>query len=183
VVTIRERRPADDAAIGSLNELAFGGLYESRLAGELRAEGRAAIELVAEESNGVIGHILFNRLDVTLDGRIVRALALAPMSVRPELQRQGVGSALVRRGIVLARERNWQAAIVLGHRQYYPRFGFSAALAGKLRAPFKGPTFMALELERDSLAGLSGQVRYPAAFGLAGQSRLPPSHEACATPR
>jgi putative acetyltransferase len=97
----------------------------------------------------------------------VRTLALAPMAVQPHRQRHGIGSALVRAGLQRARERGWQAVIVLGHHDYYPRFGFSAALAQPLEAPFSGASFMALELDPGALQGSAGRVVYPPPFGIA----------------
>src|SRR5215813_12794631 len=85
---IRERLPADDAAIRGLNDAAFGGFYESRLVQDLREAGLAAVELVADEANAIVGHIMLSALSVTVDdGHAVRALALAPMCVRPDRQR------------------------------------------------------------------------------------------------
>ncbi len=163
---IRGHKPGDDEAIGHLNDLAFAGRYESRLVSDLRAAGLAAIELVAVEQSLIVGHILFSALSVTTDEAPIRALALAPMCVRPDRQRDGIGSALVRLGLDRARERYWQAVIVLGHPEYYPRFGFSAELARTLKAPFSGNAFMALELAPGVLQGRTGHVVYPAAFGV-----------------
>src|SRR5437867_480827 len=114
-VVIRERTPADDAAIRRLNDSAFGGSAESQIIDELRAAGLAAIELVACDRILITGHILFSALAVTLDGKPVRALSLAPMSVRPDRQHHGIGSALVPAGLDRARQRGWQAVIVVGH--------------------------------------------------------------------
>jgi putative acetyltransferase len=165
-VVIRERQPADDAEIRRLNDAAFGGPYEATLIEDLRSAGLAVVELVACDDPDITGHILFSRLDVTMDGKAVRALALAPVAVLPARQRGGIGGALVREGLARARRLDWQAVILLGHPEYYPRFGFSPALAGKLQAPFSGEAFMALELETGVLAGEKGRVVYPAAFGL-----------------
>jgi putative acetyltransferase len=98
-------------------------------------------------------------------GRTVRAAALAPVSVAPSFQKSGVGSALVRAGNARCAELGLEAIVVLGHEHYYPKFGFSAALAESLDAPFKGPHFMALELKPGALDG-GGAVRYAKAFGL-----------------
>lgn len=163
---IRGRRAADDAAIRRLNDDAFGGHYESRLVEDLRAAGLDAVELVAIENDDLVGHILFSVLATTIGRQTVPTLALAPMAVRPDRQRQGIGSALVRAGLDRARDRDWRAVIVLGHKGYYPRFGFSAALARPLRAPFSGDAFMALELAPGALQGEAGRVTYPPAFGL-----------------
>jgi putative acetyltransferase len=162
---IRERQPADDEAIRRLNDAAFGGTYESQLVTDLRAEGLAAIELVSVDGTDVIGHILMSTLDVSVGGKPVRALALAPMSVQPGGQRQGIGSALVRDALGRAHQQGWQAVIVLGHPGFYPRFGFSAALARPLVSPFSGDAFMALELMPGALQGGAGRIVYPSAFG------------------
>jgi putative acetyltransferase len=165
-MVIRARQPADDNLIRTLNEAAFVGTYEMTLIAGLRSSGHAVIELVATGDVEIAGHILFSRLEVTLDDRAVRALALAPVAVLPEHQRQGIGGALISEGLAQAGREGWQAVIVLGHPEYYPRFGFSATLARKLQAPFSGDAFMALELAPGALAGDSGRVVYPAAFGL-----------------
>jgi putative acetyltransferase len=164
-MVIRERTSADDNAIRHLNDKAFGGTEESKLIEDLRAAGLAAVELVAVDPL-VDGHILFGALDVAVDSKSVRALALAPMAVQPHRQRRGIGSALVRAGLRRARESGWQAVIVLGHQNYYPRFGFSAALAQSLKAPFSGASFMALELESGALRSGEGRVLYPPPFGI-----------------
>ena len=162
---IRERTPTDDDAIQCLNDLAFGGTYESRLIKDLRAAGLVAVELAAVDPM-VEGHILFSVLDVTIDDLPVRALALAPMAVQPHRQRHGIGTALVQTGLVQAREQGWSAVVVLGHRDYYPRFGFSAVHARTLDAPFSGDSFMAIELEAGAVQGRAGRVIYPPAFGV-----------------
>jgi len=166
VVILRPRQPSDDDAIQRLNDAAFGGPDESRLIAALRDGGLAAIELVAAQGEAVVG-LLLSKLAVTLGGRGLRALALAPMAVAPDRQRQGIGSALVRDGLQAAREGGWQAVIVLGHPDFYSRFGFSAGKAALLEAPFRGSAFMALELETGVLAG-RGRVVYPPPFGLGG---------------
>jgi putative acetyltransferase len=166
-MVIRARQPADDGAIRRLNDEAFGGTYESTLIAALRSAGLAVVELVAVE-NAIVGHILLSRLELTLDERPVRSLALAPMSVTPARQNTGIGSDVVRRGLDRAREAGWEAVIVLGHPTYYPRFGFSAALARHLAAPFAGDAFMALALRAGALDGDAGRVTYPPAFGTLG---------------
>src|SRR6185437_16799632 len=103
VVILRARQPSDDDAIQRLNDAAFGGPDESRLIAALRDGGLAAIELVAAQGEAVVG-LLLSKLAVTLGGRGLRALALAPMAVAPDRQRQGIGSALVRAGLQAARE-------------------------------------------------------------------------------
>lgn len=165
-VVIREREPADDEAIRRLNDLVFGGPFEGKLIDELREAFIDAVELVAVEDDTIIGHILFSALTTMVDDDAVPTLSLAPMCVHPDHQRSGIGSALVEVGLELARRREWQAVVVLGHPDYYPRFGFSAELASGLDSPFEGESFMALELVPGALDGDDGLVVYPAAFGL-----------------
>jgi putative acetyltransferase len=156
--------PDDIEAIAALNRAAFGGEEEVRIIDRLRRDGLFALSLVERDDGAIVGHILFSKLDVTVDGRAVPAVALAPMAVEPTRQRAGIGSRLVRQALHMLKDRGWEAVIVLGHPDYYPRFGFSAALAAKLAAPFSGAAFMALELKPGALAGASGAVRYPRAF-------------------
>lgn len=165
-VVIRERESADDEAIRRLNDLVFGGPFEGKLIDELRDAFIDAVELVAVEDDTIVGHILFSALTTMVDDDAVPTLSLAPMCVHPDHQRSGIGSALVEVGLELARRREWQAVVVLGHPDYYPRFGFSAELASGLDSPFEGESFMALELVPGALDGDDGLVVYPAAFGL-----------------
>ncbi|WP_207480782.1 GNAT family N-acetyltransferase [Arenibaculum pallidiluteum] len=165
-MTISEESLAHHDAVAALNRAAFGGEHEAELVRRLRADGLVASSLVALEGGDVVGHILYSELAVTVDGTPVRAVSLAPMAVRPDRQRRGIGSRLVAESLPLLRARGWGAVVVLGHPGFYPRFGFSAALAAKLASPFTGPAFMALELSPGALAGRAGQVLYPPAFGI-----------------
>ncbi|CAD5297968.1 conserved hypothetical protein [Bosea sp. 62] len=163
---IRAANPADADAIAALNRAAFGGGDEVGIVERLHSDGLVAVELVAEQGGALIGHILLSWLPTMMDGRAVKALALAPMAVRLELQKQGIGGRLIMAALDEARAAGAEAVIVLGHPDYYPRFGFSAALARNLASPFSGEAFMALELVPEALAGQQGSVSYPAAFGL-----------------
>lgn len=165
---IRQETPSDIQAIARLNDQAFGGAYESALIDRLRAAGLIAVSLVAQDEDDVVGHILLSRLAVTADERRLNTLALAPMAVVPERQRQGIGTALVRASIDAARTAKADVIVVLGHPDFYPRFGFSAARAAKLAAPFSGDAFMALELTPGALGDGTGTVTYPPAFGIGG---------------
>jgi putative acetyltransferase len=164
-MTIREETEADFLGIAVLTRAAFGGDYEVLLIEELRRAGHVIISLVAIEQDSVVGHILFSELDVEVQGRSVKTAALAPVAVRPERQREGIGSKLVETGVQVLRDRDYEAVIVLGHPNYYPRFGFSA-ITESLVAPFHGKAFMGLELVPGSLSGRVGSVKYPEAFGV-----------------
>src|SRR5688572_30134033 len=163
---LEEAKPADTAAIAAVNRAAFGGEEEVGIIARLERDGLVALSLVARGYDGVEGHILFSVLDVSIDGRAVRALALAPMAVRPDRQRCGIGSALIREALQRLSGEGWETVFVLGHTAYYPRFGFSSVLAGKFASPFPMEAFMALELVPGALQGKSGRVTYPPAWGV-----------------
>jgi putative acetyltransferase len=167
---IRPEAPDDTVAVAALNREVFGGEDEPGLIERLRADRLVAVSLVAVEEASLVGHILFSDLAVELDGRPVRAVSLAPMCVRGDRQRQGVGSALVRAGLATVGDAGYVAVIVLGHPEFYPRFGFSADLAARLASPFPGRAFMALELVPGALDGTRGSVTYPPAFGIEAPS-------------
>jgi putative acetyltransferase len=164
-INIRPETAADHEAIRHVHRLAFGQDAEARLVDALRDGGYVRTSLVAEKDGQVVGHILFSDLPIITDAGTVPALALAPMAVLPGLQRQGIGSALVRRGLVECRQQGHQIVVVVGHPHFYPRFGFSSKLASALASPFGGgDSWMALELVPGALDGVRGRVQYPSPF-------------------
>jgi len=165
-IAIRPECDGDAAEVAIVVAQAFGRPDEAELVARLRADGDVLAAWVAVADDAIVGHILFSRLDIVTEDRVIAAAALAPMAVLPAWQRGGIGSALVRAGIDACRARNVPAVVVLGHEAYYPRFGFAPALARNLQAPFAGDAFMALELELGTLGIGAGTVRYARAFGL-----------------
>lgn len=163
-VQIRQETPADLDAIRIVNVEAFGRNDEAALVDRLRLEGRIVVSLIAEDRTVVVGHVLFSRIEIVNGDGVVPAVALAPMAVAAARQRQGIGTALVRAGLDACRALGERICIVVGHVDYYPRFGFSASLAAPLVSRYSGPACMAVELEPGSLDGLLGEIRYPAAF-------------------
>ncbi len=161
----RVETPADFAAVRIVNREAFGQPDEADLVERLRTDGEVVVSLVAERESAIVGHVLFSRLPIVVGEREIAGAALAPVAVLPRFQRQGIGSALVRSGLRHCAESGCEAVVVLGHPAYYPRFGFSTALAERLDAPFSGAAFMALELAPGALAD-GGAVRYAVAFGV-----------------
>ena len=135
--------------------------------GNLRAAGHALVSLVAELESGSVGHILFSRMWIkNRTSALVSAVALAPIAVLPEHQRRGIGGQLIRYGLEVLRGRGEKIVIVVGHPDYYPRFGFSTEKAQSIESPFPVEAFMALELNPGALAGVSGAGVYPAPFGI-----------------
>jgi putative acetyltransferase len=166
MIDIVDEIPVHHASISSLHRAAFGGACEAMLVDRLRLDELVVASLVALDDDELVGHILFSALKVDVDGRAVRAVALAPMAVQPARQKQGIGARLIAKGLAVVRERHCEAVIVLGHKGYYPRFGFSSLLGRKLASPFQSEAFMALELVPGALRGDAGKVTYPPAFGV-----------------
>jgi putative acetyltransferase len=162
---IRPERPDDLRSIYTVHETAFGTTTEATLVDRLRAEAAPVVSLVADEYGAILGHILFS--PVTLQGPAeLRLMGLAPMAVLPDHQRQGIGSALVLAGLDACRQLGCDALVVLGHAEYYPRFGFVPASHFGLRSEYDVPdeVFMALELRPGVLGGAGGTIRYHPAF-------------------
>ena len=137
---------------------AFGSAAEADLVDRLRADGDVAIALVAAEGGRIVGQILFSPLRAPF-----RALALAPVAVLPERQRQGIGSALIEAGLARATAAGWEGAFVLGEPAFYGRFGFEAGLAAGFQSPYGGPYLLARALA-GPLPARSGRIDHAAAF-------------------
>jgi putative acetyltransferase len=163
---IRDERAEDVGAIHRTNELAFGRPDEAELVDALRGNGAVTLSLVAEIGEEIAGHILFSPVEIVRDGDRETAVGLAPMAVLPSRQRLGIGSQLIREGIDRLRLAGHGAIVVLGHPEYYPRFGFTRASTFGLRCEFQCPdeAFMALELRQGALGSRPALVRYRPEF-------------------
>ncbi|MFL5295534.1 MAG: GNAT family N-acetyltransferase [Phenylobacterium sp.] len=160
---IRHANVGDHPAIDEVLRGAFGRGDEAELTVRLRTAQDSLFELVAVEEGVVVGHILMSRLWADREGLYA---ALAPLSVRPDRQRSGLGSALVRAGLDSARDFGCHGVLVLGDPAYYGRFGFSAEDARGVAGPFAGlPAFQALALEEFAFARPL-TTAYPDAFEL-----------------
>jgi putative acetyltransferase len=162
---IRAEKAGDRDAVYAVNVSAFETPSEAKLVDTLREQAQPVVSLVAEDNGEVIGHIMFS--PVSLSGYPnLKVMGLAPMAVAPRQQRRGIGSALVRAALDQCRQLGFAAVVVLGHPEYYPRFGFSTASQFGIDCEYDVPdeVFMALELEPDALSGKTGRVKYHAAF-------------------
>jgi putative acetyltransferase len=164
--TLRPEIAADHAEVRRVNELAFGRPAEADLVDAVRAAGAATLSLVAVHEGRVVGHILFSPVTVASPSGDFVAVGLAPMAVLPEVQKQGVGSLLVRAGLDNLRRAGHEIVVVLGHPEYYPRFGFGRSRAHGIRWEHKAPdeAFMVMELRPGALGGRGGVVRYRSEF-------------------
>jgi len=147
--------------------LAFGQPNEADLVDALRANAHPYISLVATVDDKVIGHIFFSPVTVESEEAAFTAMGLAPMAVLPTHQNQGVGSRLVREGLKECHRLGHDIVVVLGHPNFYPRFGFVPANSKGLRCEYDVPdeVFMVTELKPEALAGRQGLVKYHPAFG------------------
>lgn len=124
------------------------------------------LSLLGEINGAIVGHLMFTKLLIKNEEIEYEALGLAPVSVLPEHQNKGVGGKLIQEGLKIAKNLGFKSVIVLGHEKYYPRFGFYPSTKWGIKAPFDVPeeSFMALELEKGSLSGVTGTVVYPQEF-------------------
>ncbi len=163
---VRAERVGDAAAIKSLLTSAFEGNDEAHLVDALRNEDALLVSLVAELDGVVVGHLAFTRAHIMWSDAEQPVAALGPMAVSPKNQRQGIGGKLVEAGLEACRAGGERIIVVLGHSDYYPKFGFVPAAQHGLRCEFPAPpeAFMVLPFNGDALAGSDGLVRYHAAF-------------------
>jgi putative acetyltransferase len=168
MMKIRRERKVDYPAVHEIHELAFEGITEARLVTALRNSDDfiPELSLVAVKGRKVVGHILFSLVSIETQGGGIPALTLAPMAVAPEYQNQGIGSDLVRRGLQECLNHGHKIVLVIGHPDYYPRFGFEPAIRRGLTLSFSVPdeAFMVIELVRDALEGIHGEVCFPSPF-------------------
>jgi predicted N-acetyltransferase YhbS len=159
----------DDLQISSVLTQAFGSTVEAQLVQKLSQSDHfiPELELVAVVQKEIVGYLLLTKVRVILNqGDFRSSLALAPMAVLPAYQQKGIGSALVRTALAKAITLRYSSIIVLGHTQYYTRFGFKPASLWQIRSPFPAPeeAFMAMELTDGSLKDAAGVVEYASPF-------------------
>jgi len=157
---IRPATSADRTAIARIHTEAFGQTEEAQLVETLDREGLTAVSLIAGIGAGPVASIVISRVTMSTGAP---AVCLAPLAVLPSHQRTGIGSALSRAGIEACRELGIAVIVVLGHPQYYPRFGFSAELGRKLSSPYSshGDAWMALELIPSSIPDNGAAIQFP----------------------
>ncbi|MGD8582403.1 MAG: N-acetyltransferase [Gammaproteobacteria bacterium] len=163
---IREEELSDAEAIWNINADAFETEAEANLVNALRDSGCTFISLVAETDNKAVGHILFTPVELTGNKNKLKIIGLAPMAVLQQYQNKGIGSSLVKAGIEYCKLKGYDAVVVLGHPNYYPKFGFVPSVLYNIKSEYEVPdeVFMLLELMPGSLKGHQGVIKYHELF-------------------
>lgn len=166
MINIRCETLPDYKVIAEVNTLAFGQQNEAKLVEEIRRSDRyiSELSLVAEVENVVVGHILFSYIDLVGE-ETLQVLGLAPLAVHPQFQRQGIGSSLIKAGLEIAEAKKEAIVIVLGHPEFYTRFGFQPSVVYEIESPFPVPedVFMVKPLQSYQKK-YKGKVVYPSTF-------------------
>ena len=166
MIIIRPEKKEDIKKIRQLNDKAFGQTNEGSLVDALRKDNALLVSLVAEKDQRIVGHIAFSPVDVVTANLGSKVLGLGPMAVLPEYQRSGIGSKLMESGLEECKNAGWNAVVVLGHPDFYPRFGFVPSIDFKIKCCYDVPddVFMAVELEENALDKVKGTAQYHPAF-------------------
>jgi putative acetyltransferase len=162
---IRPEEPRDYTAVYTVNISAFETPTEANLVEVLRKEAHPYLSLVAEEDKKIVGHIMFS--PVMLSGHTdLKIMGLGPMAVLPEQQRKGIGSALVKAGLEKCKDLGFGVAVVLGHKDFYPRFGFIPSVRYGIGCEYDvlPEVFMIIELKPGYLQDAQGIIQYHATF-------------------
>jgi putative acetyltransferase len=167
MVVIRAETIEDHTEIHSVIESAFGQASEADLFEALRGTASPQISLIAVQDNRIVGHIFFSPVSVESAGDIFTAMGLAPLAVLPEFHKRGIGSRLIQEGLMECQRIGHDIVFVVGHPNYYPRFGFTVAKEKGFRCEFPVPdeAFMVAELKPGALSGKQGLVKYLPEFG------------------
>ena len=169
MITIRPEKAEDFQNIADINRIAFGRDIESGIVEKIRHSENfiPELSLVAIKDGLPVGHAIFSRIRIKKEDGEAEALTLGPIAVLPEFQRQGIGSLLVSEGMEKARSLGFGAIVLVGHPDYYPRFGFVQArgrgLEIFLKVKVPDEAFMVYEIEKGFL-GVTGVVEFPDYF-------------------
>ena len=159
MINIRREAAHDILAVYEVNKQAFGGTAEANLVNAVRTRENNLVSLVAVDGGKVVGHILFSPMKVAGQPENRTVIGLGPLAVLPDHQKQGVGSKLVRAGLDECRREGFKIVAVLGHPEYYPRFGFAPGIRYGVKSEFADAppeAFMLLELKPGALGALKG---------------------------
>lgn len=172
MVTIRQEqkndyRKTEEVVKEAFSHEEFSDKKEHELVKRIReCDAFVPVLSIVAVDEDIVGHIMLSKITIEKDGVSVDSLALAPVSVDPSHQKKGIGGKLIAAALEKAKELGYGSVVVLGHPEYYPKFGFKKASEWNIKAPFEVPdeVFMAMELRGDALQGVEGIVQYSSAF-------------------
>lgn len=172
-IKIREEKLTDYNAVSELigkafEQLALSDHQEQFLVQRLRKSAAFVpdLSLVAEYENEIIGYILLTKIKIKKNKNEYQSLALAPVAVLPKYQKQGIGGMLIEKAHKIAKRLGHKSVVLLGHENYYPKFGYARADNFVIKLPFDVPkeNCMVIELIENGLDGVNGTVEYPKEF-------------------
>ena len=167
-VEIKREKKRDFEEVDMLLQVAFEKNSVAQMVQKLREKDAFIPELarVARINNQIIGVIHYSHVQIIKGKKTIDSISMAPLAVLPAYQNLGIGTELIRNSFTKAREKGYDSVIVMGHEEYYPRFGFKLASEYNILCPYDIPNenFMVLELFPDTLANANGKVKYDPLF-------------------
>ena len=164
MIQVREETREGILAIRAVNQAAFARTQEADLVDSLRGNCRKVLSLAAGMENEVVGHILFSPVVISGGTGLIEGAGLAPVAVAPEFQRRGIGAALINPGLRKLPQKGCPFIVVLGHPEYYPRFGFAPATGHGIQCEWKVPEEAFLILDPIAMKDVQGAARYRPEF-------------------
>lgn len=163
-MNVRQETEKDHNTVRTVHLDAFEGPGEAKLVDLLREKASPVVSLVAENDGEVVGHIMFS--PVTLGDYDIKIMGLAPVAVLESKQKKGYGAALINAGLDECRALGYLGVVLLGHADYYPRFGFRTSAEFDIASEYDVPAenFMALELNEGAFDDVSGIIKYHPVF-------------------
>ena len=163
MITIREENENDLIIIKKINDKAFGQPQEGIVIDKIRESDSPVLSLVAEIDNTIVGHIFYSASEIECNNEIIAGMGLAPMAVLPEYQKQGIGKRLINESINILKKKAVPFIIVLGHENYYPKFGFEVASKYGIKCQWDGvpdEAFMIMILDKGKMSNIHGIAKY-----------------------
>ncbi len=163
IVTIREESKNDFSAIKQTNDKAFGQSKEGKVIDKIRKSDSQMLSLVAEINNTIVGHIFYSTAEIMHNDESIVGMGLAPIAVLPEYQKQGIGKRLINESLNIIKAQSVPFIIVLGHEDYYPKFGFEIASKYGIKCQWDDvpdEAFMIMILDKEKMSDIRGVAKY-----------------------
>ena len=160
---IRKEEERDFVSIKMINDLAFCQSQEGNVINKVRESDTHALSMVAELDDKIVGHIFYSTAIIECNNEMIIGMGLAPMSVLPEYQKQGIGKKLINESLKILKKEAVPFIIVLGHENYYPKFGFEIASKYGIKCQWDGvpdEAFMIMILDEAKMSNVKGVAKY-----------------------